>query len=180
MQIKRIAHATYVHWLISWCLIDSARHLPFSCAADMAADDRSWTVRFFCNSSFVIVEYTQAGPGFPVEGDANLEIKESFDLYWKNRPGTASGVCSFCRNFAKLCNASGFWENVLDSFSFFYIEIAVPTLLSVAPTHSIIWRVTQFQQNEHTPGTDPWFPLEENTNLETFLSVLRDQLRDGP
>ena len=36
----------------------------------------------------------------------------------------ASGVCSFCQYFAKLCGAPGFWENVLDSFSYFNIEIA--------------------------------------------------------
>ena len=36
----------------------------------------------------------------------------------------ASGVYSFCRNFAKLCGVPGFWENVLNTFSCFYIEIA--------------------------------------------------------
>ena len=40
----------------------------------------------------------------------------------RQRPG-CSGVCSFCWNFAKLCGAPGFWENVF-SFSVFYIEIA--------------------------------------------------------
>ena len=33
-------------------------------------------------------------------------------------------VYSFCRTFAKLCGAPGFWENVLDSFFCLYIEIA--------------------------------------------------------
>ena len=31
------------------------------------------------------------------------------------------GVCSFCRHFAKLYGTSGFWEDVQDSFSCFYI-----------------------------------------------------------
>ena len=35
-----------------------------------------------------------------------------------------SGLCSFCRNFVKLRGAPGFWENVLNSFSYFYIEFA--------------------------------------------------------
>ena len=33
-------------------------------------------------------------------------------------------VCSFSRNFAKLCGVPGFWENVLGSFCCFYIQIA--------------------------------------------------------
>ena len=35
-----------------------------------------------------------------------------------------SGVCSFCRNFVKLCGVPGFWENVLDNFSRFNNETA--------------------------------------------------------
>ena len=38
------------------------------------------------------------------------------------------GVCSFCQNCAKLCGTPGFWQNVLDSFSCIYIEIAYSNL----------------------------------------------------
>ena len=62
-----------------------------------------------------------------------------------------SGVCSFCRNFVKLCGAPGFWENVLDSFLAFALKFPIQTLLSAVPTHSVFWYATQFQQNEHTP-----------------------------
>ena len=42
----------------------------------------------------------------------------------KSRVNFHPGVCLLYRNFAQLCDAQGFWENVLDSFSCFYIEIA--------------------------------------------------------
>ena len=35
-----------------------------------------------------------------------------------------SEVCSFCRNFPKLCGAPGFWENVFDDCSYLSIDIA--------------------------------------------------------
>ena len=37
-------------------------------------------------------------------------------------------------------------------FLAFTLKLPVQTLLSVAPTHSVFWRTTQFQQNEHTHG----------------------------
>ena len=103
----------------------------------------------FCNSSFIIVDYTRADPGFPEEGDANLEIG-------RIGQGRPPWVWSFLRKFAKLCDTPGFWENVLDRFSCFYIQIAyIQTLISVAVIRSVFWHVTQFQQNEHTPEADP-------------------------
>ena len=36
-----------------------------------------------------------------------------------------------------------FWENVLDSFSSFYFEIAYSSFT--------FWRAKHFRQNEHTP-----------------------------
>ena len=50
-------------------------------------------------------------------------------------------MCSFCLNFAKLCGTPGFWKNVLDSFSSFYIKIALNS------------KFVYVQENEHTPGT---------------------------
>ena len=32
------------------------------------------------------------------------------------------------------------------------LKLSIQTLLFVAPTRSVFWRTTQFQQNEHTPG----------------------------
>ena len=48
-----------------------------------------------------------------------FQFHEVFRKFSKVNPG----VCSFCRNFAKLCGAPGFWETVFDNFSCFYIEI---------------------------------------------------------
>ena len=56
--------------------------------------------------------------------------------------------CSFCQNFAKLCGAPGFYENVVDRFCCFYIQ----TLFSVVPTRLVFWCITHLQQNEYTPG----------------------------
>ena len=51
------------------------------------------------------------------------------------------GVLVF-QKFAKLCGASGFWENVLDSFSCFYIEIAY--------SNYFLWHLhTQFSSAPH-------------------------------
>ena len=36
-------------------------------------------------------------------------------------------------------------------FLVFTLKLPIQTLLSVAPTRSVFWRATQFQQNEHTP-----------------------------
>ena len=53
-------------------------------------------------------------------------FRKSFNLsVWRKKlMFFKAKVCSFCRYFAKLCGASGFWEVVLDSFSCFYIEIS--------------------------------------------------------
>ena len=41
-------------------------------------------------------------------------------LTWTKDPDWFNnGMCSFCRNFAKLCATPGFWENVLNSLSCF-------------------------------------------------------------
>ena len=61
-------------------------------------------------------------------------------------------MCSFCRNFGKLCGMPGFWKNVFDSFCSFALKLPIQTLLSVWPSRSVFWLATQFQQNEHTPG----------------------------
>ena len=60
-------------------------------------------------------------------------------------------MCSFCRNFTKLCGVPGFGEYVLNVFSCFYIEIAYSNftfcgayMLSFLARHTI-------RQNEHTP-----------------------------
>ena len=37
---------------------------------------------------------------------------------------SSAGMCLFCRNVAKLYGVPGFWDNVLDSFTCFYIETA--------------------------------------------------------
>ena len=42
----------------------------------------------------------------------------------------------------------GFWENVLDSFSYFYIEFANSNF-------SFSGAYTHFQQNDHIPGLKP-------------------------
>ena len=52
-------------------------------------------------------------------GQICFQFHEVFRKFSKINPE----VCSFCRNFAQLYGASGFWENVFDSFSCFYIEI---------------------------------------------------------
>ena len=62
-----------------------------------------------------------------------------FAIRWENLTGwilvfdqeiqrTSSWVCLFCWNFAKLWGAPGLLENVLDSFSCLYIEIACSNL----------------------------------------------------
>ena len=52
-------------------------------------------------------------------GQIWFQFHEVFRKFSKINPG----MCSFCRNFAKLCGAPCFWENVFDSFSCFDIEI---------------------------------------------------------
>ena len=61
-------------------------------------------------------------------------------------------MCWFCWVFfTKLCNAQGFWKNVLDRFLDFRLRVPIQTLLFVVPTHSFLACYTQFKQSEHTP-----------------------------
>ena len=53
-------------------------------------------------------------------------------------------VCSFCRNLQDSVASQIFWR--------MWLKLPIQTLLSVAPTRSVFWRATQFQQNDHTPG----------------------------
>ena len=38
-------------------------------------------------------------------------------------------------------------------FLAFTLKFTIETSLSVVPTHSVFWRATQFQQNEHIPAS---------------------------
>ena len=60
--------------------------------------------------------------GMGAGGGKNYEIKTAVSSSWPI--SLEAGVCPFCRNFAKLCDAPGFWENVLNSIACLYIEIA--------------------------------------------------------
>ena len=73
------------------------------------------------------------------------QIIKSCSLLWE------PGVCSFCWKFAKLCLVRKvFWR--MHSIVFFTLKLPIQTLLSMAPTRSVFWHATQFQQNEHTSG----------------------------
>ena len=63
------------------------------------------------------------------------------------------GICvvrSFSANFAKLCGKPGFLENVLHSFSCFYIEIAYSNFTFCVTYMLSFRRAAHFQQNKHT------------------------------
>ena len=100
----------------------------------------------FCNSSFIIADYTRADPGFPEEGDANLEI---------GRIG--QGRPLWCARFEEIlqnCVAHQVFRRMC-LIVFLAFTLHIQTLLSVAFIRSVFWHVTQFQQNEHTPEADP-------------------------
>ena len=60
----------------------------------------------------------------------NVHISVNFQITNIQVQKIEPGVCSFCRNLAKLYRASDFTENVLDSFSCFYIEITYSNFTS--------------------------------------------------
>ena len=70
----------------------------------------------------------------PLPLDPNARKMKRLDQFYfqtcllADNPFIFSGMCSFCRNFAKLCDAPLFWKNVHDSFSCFCIEIAYSSL----------------------------------------------------
>ena len=62
-------------------------------------------------------------------------------------PILIQGCARFLKMFAKSCGTPEFWENMFDSFSCFYIEIAYSNFtFYCGHTHP-----TRSQQNEHNP-----------------------------
>ena len=68
-----------------------------------------------------------------------------------------SGVCSFCRICAKFQWAPDFVEFVFGRFAHFYIAIAYSNSTfcgTWTPSFcEFTWKLSKFQQNEHTPGS---------------------------
>ena len=84
-------------------------------------------------------------------------------------------MCSFCRNFAKLCSAPGFWENVLDSFSDFYIEIAYSNFIFCgAYTSSFLARHTILAKRTHPRGC--FFGLSQKS-IAHFIIIVAPQVK---
>ena len=72
---------------------------------------------------------------------SNLPVKKA----WKSPPLLPfAGVCSSCRNFAKLYGTAGFWRMCSIVFLAFTLKLPIHT-------RSVFWYATQFQQREHTP-----------------------------
>ena len=68
------------------------------------------------------------------------------------------GCTHFAEIVQKLCGKPGFWENVL-VFLAFTLKLSIQTLLSVAPTRSVFWHATQFQQKRaHSRKKYYWEP----------------------
>ena len=55
--------------------------------------------------------------------------------------------------FCKIVWRTSFCGMCSKVFLYFTLKLPIQTLISVAPVCSVFWCATQFQQNEHIPGT---------------------------
>ena len=153
-------------WLIFWFLHWYISQSDICRSLAQPAWQRMHTLELsvsFCNSSFIIVDYTRADPGFPEERDANLEIG-------RIGQGRPPWVWSFLRKFAKLCDTPGFWENVLDSFSCFHIQIAYSNFTFCGVyTFSFLARYTISAKRAHPRGGSMISRRREHQPRDIFI-----------
>ena len=107
-------------------------------------DEEVSTVFLKCFGTYCIAQVVQS---LMLEGIMKLQ---STDFNTISEIGMF-GVFSFCRNFAKLCDAPGFWENVLDSFPRSHTEIAYSNFTFPWYLHAQFSGAPHnFRKNEHT------------------------------